>query len=443
MQDMPETRYAKSGDVHIAYQVFGQGTTDLVFLSSWISQIEHIWAWPQGARFYSRLARFSRVIALDKRGAGLSDRVSGTPAIDERMDDIRAVMDAVGSERAALLGTSEGGALGAVFAASHPDRTTALIMANSGARFSAAPDYPWGWTEEAGDVVVTYIGDYWGSGLSVPLVAPDFAGDEDFRRWFGQLERLSGTPGVMRATWRWNMDIDIREILPVIRVPTLVLSRVGDPLVPVESGRYLGSHIPGATYVELPGSEHYAFFGDVDGMVDEVEQFLTGTKAAPEADRMLATVLFTDIVDSTAQAATVGDRRWHTMLEQYYGLVREKLHAFRGREVKLLGDGVLATFDGPGRAIRCAVAIRDAVPSIGVAVRSGLHTGEVEVMDEDIGGIGVHIGQRVCALARPSEVLVSRTVVDLVAGAEIAFTDRGEHDLKGVPGTWRLFAAEG
>lgn len=440
---MPETRYTRSSDgVHIAYQVFGDGPIDLVFLSSWICQIEHIWAWPAGARFYSRLAKFCRVIALDKRGSGLSDRVSGTPGVDERMDDVRAVMDAVGSERAALLGTSEGGALGAVFAATHPDRTVALVMAGSGARFATAPDYPWGFDNEGQELIDEYIENSWGSGLGVILMAPDLAENEAFRRWYGQLERLAGSPGSMLAAWRWNMNIDIRPVLPVIRVPTLVLHRVGDALVQVESGRYLAAHIPDAKYVELEGSEHYAFIGDVDGLVDEVEEFLTGKKGQPETDRLLATVLFTDIVDSTDRAVELGDRRWHTLLDEHHALVRRELEAFQGREIKTTGDGVLATFDGPARAIRCAVALRRGVRSLGLEIRAGLHTGEVEVMGDDIGGIAVHIGQRVSALASVGEVLVSRTVVDLVAGSGTAFESRGEHKLKGVPGHWTLFAVE-
>ena len=440
MPQVPTTQYAKSGDVHIAYQVFGAGPNDLVFLSSWISQIEHIRAWPAGARFYDRLARFARVIALDKRGAGLSDRVEGTPTIDERMDDVRAVMDAVGSERAALLGTSEGGALGAVFAATYPDRADALVLAGSAARFAAAPDYRMGWTEEFQQVVVEYIEHGWGTGLGSSQMAPDSEGDEDFRRWYAQLERLAGSPGTMRAMLQWNMDIDIRPILPLIRVPTLVLHRTGDAICSVESGRDLAARIPDATFVELPGSEHYAFIGDVDGLVDEVEEFLTGARTPPLTDRVLATVLFTDIVDSTTQAASMGDRRWRSLLDRHNALVADQLRTYRGRQVKTMGDGVLATFDGPARGIRCALALREAVRTLGMEIRAGLHTGEVEVIGDDIGGIGVHIGQRVSSLARPGEVLVSRTVVDLVAGSQIEFSDRGEHELKGVPGGWRLFA---
>jgi len=315
-------------------------------------------------------------------------------------------------------------------------------MAGSGARFVSTSDYPWGWTDEFRAQVETYMENDWGSGLGSALMAPDLVEDEDFRRWYGQLERLSGSPGSMRAMLQWNLDIDIRSILPVIRVPTLVLHRVDDALVEVECGRYLAAHIPGAKYVELPGSEHYAFIGDVDGLVDEVEEFLTGTRTMPASDRVLATVLTTDIVDSTTQAASMGDRRWHALLDQHYALIRERLRSFHGREIKTTGDGILATFDGPARAIRCAVAVRDASRDLGLEIRAGLHTGEVEVMGEDIGGIAVHIGQRVSSLARAGEVLVSRTVVDLMAGSQTQFTDRGEHELKGVTGAWRLFSVQ-
>jgi class 3 adenylate cyclase len=411
-----------------------------VFLSSWISQIEHLWALPAAARFLKRLSRFSRLILLDKRGSGLSDRVTGTPGVDERMDDVRAAMDAVGSERAAILGTSEGGPLGAVFAATHPDRTLALIMAGSGARFSQTDDYPWGWAESGMELVETYIRTDWGSGGSAGMLDPDHAEDQSFRAWMGQLERLTGSPGTMLELWRWTMEIDIRSVLPVIRVPTLILHRVGDVLVPVEHGRYLAEHIIGAKYVELPGSEHYAFLGNVDLIADEVEEFLTGVRHGPESDRILATVLFSDIVNSTTQASTMGDRAWHERLDAHDAMVRRQLERFRGREIKTMGDGFLAAFDGPGRAIQCGCAIRDGAQQLGVEVRLGLHTGEIELRGDDISGMTVNIGARVAARARAGEVLVSRTVTDLLAGSGIAFEDHGEHDLKGVPGTWRLFA---
>jgi class 3 adenylate cyclase len=349
-------------------------------------------------------------------------------------------MDAVGSERAALFGTSEGGTLGAVFAATYPDRTVALVMAGSGARFSQAGDYPWGWDESGRGLVETYIDTQWGTGGSAWMVAPDQAQDESFRAWLGQLERLSGSPGAMAQLWRWNMEMDIRAVLPVIRVPTLILHRTGDVLVQVEIGRYLAEHIPGAQYVELPGSEHYAFLGDVDPIVDEVEEFLTGVRHGPEPDRVLATVLFTDIVGSTDHAARLGDRRWRDTLDQYDTLVGRELDRHRGTQIKATGDGTLATFDGPARAVRGACAIRDAVKGLGLELRAGLHTGEVELRGNDVTGIAVVIGQRVSAVAGAGEVLVSSTVKDLVAGSGITFEDRGLRELKGVPGQWRLFS---
>lgn len=439
---MPETKYAKSGDVHIAYQVFGEGSLDLVFLSSWICQIEHMWAHPSGQRFLSRLASFARVITLDKRGSGLSDRVAGSPDVDERMDDIRAVMDAAGSERAALLGTSEGGILGAVFAATYPERTTALVMSGSTARCTPDDEYPWGFDAEARAQVEAYIENAWGSGAGVVYMAPDYADDPAFRNWYAQLERLSGSPGSMLAMWDWNMEVDIRGILDTIRVPTLIVHRAGDRLVPVEHGRYLAEHIPGARYVELPGSAHYAFIGDVDAIVDEVEEFLTGMRSHAEADRVLATVLFTDVVGSTERASQLGDRRWRDLLAEHQSVVRRRLEAHRGREVQTTGDGFLATFDGPARAIRCACEIRDRSREAGVEIRAGLHTGEVEVVGDDIAGIAVHIGARVSSEAGPGEVLVSSTVRDLVAGSGIRFSSRGQHELKGVPEAWELLAVE-
>jgi class 3 adenylate cyclase/pimeloyl-ACP methyl ester carboxylesterase len=443
MTTRPETKYARSGDVHIAYQVFGDGPIDLVFLSSWISQIEQIWEHPAGARFLSRLAGFSRVILLDKRGAGLSDRVSGTPSVDERTDDVRAVMDAVDSKRAALFGTSEGGILAAVFAATYPERSIALVMSGSGARFSPTDGYPWGFDAEMEPLVEAYIENSWGSGEGASMMAPDLADDPVFRAWYAQLERLSGSPGSMRAMWRWNMEMDIREILPVIRVPTLVLHRAKDRLVQVECGRYVAEQIPGARYVELPGSEHYAFIGDVDRIVDEVEEFLTGMRTGAEPDRVLATVLFTDLVGSTERATQLGDRQWRDVLAEHQAAVRRELELHRGREVKTTGDGFLATFDGPARAIRCACAIRDQGAQLGVEIRAGLHTGEVEVIDEDIGGIAVHIGARVSSKAQPGEVLVSSTVRDLVAGSGIRFESRGLQELKGVAEPRELLSVSG
>lgn len=432
----PETKYARAGDVSIAYQAFGSGRPDLVLLSTFWNQIEHHWELPSFARALERLASFARVVMLDKRGSGLSDRVGGTPSAEERMDDIRAVMEAVGSRRAALLGASEGGTLSALFAATYPDQVEALIIYGSTARWAD-------WlTEPTFDLMNDYFENAWGSGDYAAVIAPTLSEDEDFHRWFARLERLTATPGAARELMRWNAEIDVRAALPAITAPTLVLHRSYDMAAPIEGGRYLAEHIPGARFVELPGDEHYPFVGDVDRVVDEIEEFLTGEPSRRAIDRALATVLFTDIVHSTERAASLGDRRWHELLERHDSAVRRELQRFGGREVKRTGDGFLATFDGPARGVRCAAAIRDALNQLGLEVRSGLHTGECELFDDDIGGIAVHIAARVNALAGAGEVLVSGTVKDLVVGSEIQFTPQGETPLKGIPGRWPLFTVQ-
>jgi class 3 adenylate cyclase/pimeloyl-ACP methyl ester carboxylesterase len=432
----PETKYARAGDVSIAYQAFGSGRLDLVLLSTFWNQIEHHWELPSFARALERLASFARVVMLDKRGSGLSDRVGGTPSAEERMDDIRAVMEAVGSRRAALLGASEGGTLSALFAATYPEQVDALIIYGSTARWAD-------WlTEPTFELMNNYFETAWGSGDYAALIAPTLSEDEDFRRWFARLERLTATPGAARELMRWNAEIDVRAALPAITAPTLVLHRSDDMAAPIEGGRYLAEHIPGARFVELPGDEHYPFVGDVDRVVDEIEEFLTGERSRRAIDRALATVLFTDIVHSTERAAALGDRRWHELLERHDSAVRRELQRFGGREVKRTGDGFLATFDGPARGVRCAAAIRDALNQLGLEVRSGLHTGECELFDGDIGGIAVHIAARVNALAGAGEVLVSGTVKDLVVGSEIQFAPHGETPLKGIPGRWPLFTVQ-
>jgi pimeloyl-ACP methyl ester carboxylesterase/class 3 adenylate cyclase len=432
----PETKYARAGDVSIAYQAFGSGRLDLVLLSTFWNQIEHHWELPSFARALERLASFARVVMLDKRGSGLSDRVGGTPSAEERMDDIRAVMEAVGSGRAALLGASEGGTLSALFAATYPEQVEALIIYGSAARWAD-------WlTEPTFDLMNDYFENAWGSGDFAAVIAPTLSEDEDFRRWFARLERLTATPGAARELMRWNAEIDVRAALPAITAPTLVLHRRGDMAAPIEGGRYLAEHIPGARFVEFPGDEHYPFVGDVDRVVDEIEEFLTGERPRRTIDRALATVLFTDIVHSTERAAALGDRRWHDLLQRHDAAVRRELERFDGREIKRTGDGFLATFDGPARGVRCAAAIRDALAQLGLEVRSGLHTGECELFDHDIGGIAVHIAARVNGLAGAHEVLVSGTVKDLVVGSEIEFAPRGEATLKGIPGRWPLFTVE-
>jgi pimeloyl-ACP methyl ester carboxylesterase len=432
----PETRYARSGDVYIAYQVVGDGPIDLVVVPGFISHVEEWREEPLCARFFERLASFSRLILFDKRGTGLSDRVAEMPTLEQRMDDVRAVLAAAGSERAAVLGMSEGGAMSALFAATYPDRTAALVLYGTFAEFRS-----WVPTAEHLEHFLHAIAETWGTGQSLPYFVPSLADDQRFRSWWARYERRGASPGAAMDLMRMNSEIDVRHVLPTIRVPTLVLHRTGDVTVDVEAGRYQAAHIPGAKYVELAGIDHLPFAGDSEAVLQEIQEFLTGARPVPELDRVLATVLFTDIVGSTELAARLGDRRWRDLLDAHHAAVRGELRRYRGREVKTAGDGFLATFDGPARAIRCADAIRAAVHTLGIEIRAGLHTGEIELMGDDVGGIAVHLGARVAAEAGSGEVLVSSTVRDLVAGSGIEFDDRGTHVLKGVPGEWRLFAA--
>ena len=438
----PETRYARSGDVNIAYQVVGEGSRDLVFVPGWVSNIELLWEEPSAGRFLQRLASFSRLILFDKRGTGLSDRVTDMPNLETRMGDVRAVMDAVRSPRAALLGYSEGGPMCCLFAATYPERTSALIMLESFARRIWAPDHPYGPTGEELQALIATIATNWGGGFQIDVRAPSAAGDQRYRDWWARYLRMSASPGAAQALMRMNVEIDVRGVLPTIRVPTLVLHRSGDRALPVEMGRYLGERIPGAKFVELAGEDHIAWLGNADAILDEIEEFLTGMRRGPEPDRVLATVLFTDIVESTRRATELGDRRWRELLDSHHAMVREELARFRGREIDTAGDGFLAAFDGPARAIRAACAISSGVKKLGLEVRAGLHTGECEVMGPKLGGIAVHIWARVAALARGGEVLVSNTVKDLVAGSGLKFEDRGVHTLKGVSGDWHIFSVD-
>jgi class 3 adenylate cyclase len=435
----PETRYAKSGDVNIAYQVVGEGAFDLVYVPGWISNIELMWEEPAHARLLRRLASFSRLILFDKRGTGMSDPVpvDRLPTLEERMDDVRAVMDAAGSERAALFGSSEGGLMSVLFAATYPARTQALVALAIYAKRIWSPDYPWAPKPDDRAAEIEAIERDWGGEMDISNLAP--SADDAFKRRAVAYLRRSASPGAAVALLRMNTQIDVREVLPTIRVPTLVLHRVDDRDVHVEEARWIAAQIPDAKYVELPGDEHLIWAGDVDTVVDEVEEFLTGSRPLHGADRVLATVLFTDIVGSTKRAAEVGDRRWRELLEQHHAVVRRELERFRGREVDTAGDAFLATFDGPARAIRCACAIRDALGRLDLEVRAGLHTGECELIGDKVGGIAVHTGARVPSVAGAGEVLATSTVRDLVAGSGIEFEDRGEHELKGV-GTWRLYA---
>jgi class 3 adenylate cyclase len=436
----PETRYAKSGDVHIAYQVVGDGPIDLVLIPGLFTHVEHQWEEPSFARFLNRLASFSRLIVFDARGAGLSDQAPELPPMEEQVDDLVAVLDAVGSSSAAIFGLSQAGPMAVLFAASHPERTRAIVLYGSYASPRQREGYPWGrspeWLEEFGQ----QVDQAWGSGIFLSQVAPSRVADEPFRRWWGKYERLSHGPGNALAYFRMNSLIDVRAILGTIQVPTLVLQRTGDTYRDPGHGRYLAEHIPTAKLVELAGTDHLPYLGDADAVLEEVEEFLTGVRPPPERERVLATVLFTDIVGSTERASLLGDRAWKELLARHHAVVREELARFRGREIDTAGDGFLATFDGPARAVRCATAIVAAMPGIGLQVRAGVHTGEIELIGPGVGGIAVHIGARVAALAGPSEVLVSGTVRDLVAGSGIEFESRGEASLKGVPGQWRLFS---
>ena len=440
----PETRYARSGDVNIAYQVVGEGPRDLVLIPGWVSNIEVCWEDPRMAAYLTRLASFSRLIVFDKRGTGLSDRVPVTdmPSLETRMDDVRAVMDAVRSPRAALLGSSEGGPMCALFAATYPERTTALIMMGSFARRTWAPDYPWGPTRDEWDRFIEASVRDWGTAVGLDARAPSLAGDPIFRDWWARFLRLGASPTAAQALFQMNRDIDIRHVLPTIQVPTLILHRRGDRAVPGGGSRYMAEKIPGATYRELDGDDHLPFTGDVDGLLDEIEEFLTGVRRGPEPDRVLATILFTDIVDATRTAAELGDRRWRELLAAHHAAVREQLAHYRGRELDTAGDGFVAAFDGPARGVRAARAATESVRRLGLEIRAGLHTGECERMGEKLGGIAVHIGARIASLARGGEVLVSSTVRDLVAGSGLHFEERGAHALKGVPGEWRLYAVE-
>ncbi|MDX6409888.1 MAG: hypothetical protein QOE13_2959 [Gaiellaceae bacterium] len=435
----PATRYAKSGDVNIAYQVVGEGPFDLVYVPGWVSNVELLWEKPKPARFLEHLASFSRLILFDKRGTGMSDRVSpeSLPTLEQRMDDVRAVLDAVGSESAALLGHSEGGSMSMLFAATYPERSRALVLVGAFAKRLRSDDYPWAPSLEERLETIDQVERDWGVGLDITDYAPHE--DPALLDWYSTCLRRSASPGAAAALLRMNSQIDTRQVLPTIRVPTFVLTRTGDRDVTVDESRWLAAQIPGARFVALPGDEHLLWAGDQDVLLAEIEEFLTGARSPAVHDRVLSTVLFTDIVGSTERARDLGDRGWHEVLDEHHARVRGVLEQYRGREVDTAGDGFFASFDGPARAIRAACAIREGVQPLGIEIRAGLHTGECELMQDKIGGIAVHTGARVAAAAGPGEVLVSSTVKDLVAGSGIVFADRGERELKGV-GSWRLYS---
>jgi pimeloyl-ACP methyl ester carboxylesterase len=434
----PETRYARSGELHIAYQVVGDGPMDLVWIPGWISNIDHYWEEPSVARYFNRIASFCRLILFDRRGTGVSDPLPRAPTLEEQMDDVVAVMEAAGSEQAALYAQLEGGAMAMLFAATHPERTRALVVYEGMPRMSWAPDYDWALRDEER---AAWLGRGWGDGSRIIQLAPSAAANPRMRRWFAKLERAAASPATAAQLLMMNAQVDVRAVLPSIQAPTLVLHRADDGFVDKRHSIYLAEHIPGARLRELPGSEVLTFGDADDRLLDEVEEFLTGARKSSDTERVLATVMFSDIVDSTRRASELGDRRWRQLMEALASAVGGELSRFRGRAIKTLGDGFLATFDGPARAIAAAVAVRDlARLDFDLDVRTALHTGEIEVMGQDVGGIAVHIGARILGCAQPGEVVVSGTVKDLVVGSGVVFEDRGERELRGVPGQWRLFA---
>ena len=439
----PRIAYAKSRGLKVAYAVIGDASLDLVFIPGFVSHVEASLDFPPIQHAIGRLTRFARVIGFDKPGTGLSDPVEGVPTLEERMEDLTAVLDAAGVERAALFGVSEGGPMSAMFAATHVERVIALVMYGSYAKGSWAEDYPWAPTAAQAAAGAELIEEGWGEGLWLGALAPSFADDPELVRWWGRYERQAASPTMAKAISRLATEVDIRKILAAISVPTLVVHRTGDMSWPVEGARYIAERIPGAKLIELEGGDHFPFAGDVDALIDEVESFLTGARPVRPMDRRLLTVLFTDIVGSTERAAKLGDRRWRSLLERHDELARTEIGRQGGRVVKATGDGFLATFEGPARAIECAHSLNPAMKRLSIDVRVGLHTGECEVIGDDIGGMCVHLAARVCGLARPGEVLVSRTVKDLVVGSGIEFSERGVHELKGVPGEWELFSVAG
>jgi class 3 adenylate cyclase len=440
----PDTRYATRGDAHIAYQVVGDGPLDLVLVSTWFSHLEAQWEFPAFAHYLHRLSSFSRLILFDKYGIGLSDPIPSRtlPPLEDWMDDVRTVMDAVECDRAVIMGANEGSMMAALFAATYPERTTSLVLVNATARMAWAPDYPIGVAREDQDRLARLIQENWGRAEMMAAVNPSLGADPAAAEAWGRFLRLSASPATATAVTRMLFELDIRDVLPTIRVPTLVVNRKDNPIITVDQGRYVVERVAGAKFVTVPGADYGLAIGDVDVALDEVEEFLTGAKTGADAERVLTTVLFTDIVRSTAHLSELGDRRWREVLNSHDALARRLVGRYDGRIVETTGDGVLATFDGPARGIRCAIALRDAVPRIGLTIRAGVHTGEIERRGDRVSGLGVHIAARVQAVAQPNQVLVSRTVKDLVVGAAFRFTDRGSHALKGVPGRWQLYMVD-
>jgi pimeloyl-ACP methyl ester carboxylesterase len=439
-RDRPETRYAWSGEFCIAYQVYGDGPIDIVLVPGWVSHLEVAWEHPGYRRFMDRLASFARVVVYDKRGTGLSDPVEAAPAFDPRLDDLSTVLQAAGCRRPVLFGWSEGATIAALFAATHPDLVRRLILFGAYARGLWAEDYPFGGDPATLADFTEAVRGAWGEGVSLTILGPDRIDDDELRRWWGRFERMSASPGIAASLLALNSSMDMREVLPSIHVPTLLVHRVGD-LLPIEGARYAAERIPGARLVELPGADHWPWLAGGGDVLESVEEFVTGKRPAPEPDRVLATVLFSDIVDSTARAAEIGDTEWRAVLMRHDSLVREAIEKERGVIVKSTGDGALARFDRPTAAVEAARDIASELANrLGLQARVGLHTGEIELVDGDVAGMTVNVAARIGALASPGEVLVSRTVRDLVLGSELPLREAGTHALKGVPDTWELFA---
>ena len=436
----PRTQYTKSGNVSIAYQVTGEGPIDLVYAHGWLSHLEYAWESPDYARFLRRLASFSRLIRFDRRGMGLSDRAVGPSTLEERVDDIRAVMDAAGSERAALFGVSEGGYMSMMFAATHPERTAALVLCGCFARYMWAPDYPWGRALKDLEAEAAVMEEKWGGPVDLEDGAPSVAKDEAARSWFGAYLRYAASPSAARANSDLNFHIDVRGVLPSIGAPTLVLHRSGDRWHPVPEAQYVADHIPGSKLVVLPGEDHMPWWGDQERLIGEMQEFLTGTRDSPPTERVLLTVLVTDIVGSSEKAAAMGDLKWRDLLQTHDATVRRELKNFGGQEINTTGDGFVLAFTGPTRAIQCASAIREDLEHLGLPMRAGLHTGECERRGSDLSGLAVHIASRISNKATHDSILVSSTVKDLVVGSGLKFYEHGTHALKGIPGQWSLFA---
>jgi class 3 adenylate cyclase len=438
--DRPETSYAWNEGTALAYQIVGSSGPDLLFIPGSVTHLEVLWEEPRVSRFLTRLAGFTRLILMDPRGLGLSDRLTEIPTLDERVADLLSVLDAAESERAALFGNADTGPPCIAAAASHPERVGGLILCGTYAKASRSDDYPLGWTDEEFADFRQFVRDDWGTTERMENIAPSMVGDQPFLRWCATLSRVGASPRAILLLGEMTRSVDVRPLLPQIAVPTVVMHRIGDRINEVDHGRYLAERIPGARWVELPGDDFLLWAGDIDTIADEVEEFLTGRRGGGEATRVVATVMFTDVVGSTERARALGDRAWADLLEAHNARVRAELRRFGGREIDTSGDGFLTWFDSPASAITCARAVLGSVREIGVDLRIGLHTGECDIVGDKLRGIAVHIGARVASKAVAGEILVSQTVKDLVAGSAIEFQDRGSHELKGVPGDWRLYA---